>query len=606
MTNNRHTIFSLLFRLCFSLIQDDNKLKSKPMSIPTLRNVKINQLLAANSQRILALMLLTLHAYLIWGDGVTHLQRAFFLCHYGLFLMWQPVWRGTEKLSKFAIVIFVGVGLIAFFYINWWLTAIWLSILFGLLGGRVFSEESKSNHVVHILAASYLLSMLLLWVIPKLLGSSNDLEAARFVIRYLIPLLPIAILFIGTQTSKTSQLPILDFFYTLLLMMMAFILALSSYAIGTIQAINYVQVMFITIFGLAFGLIIFSFFWKPNTRFSGVELLMSRYLLSIGMPFEKWVKNIAAMGEIESTPNGFVQAAMSEMAALPWVSGISWLADETQGKLGETSNHVTHFNFKDLHMTMHSRWQISPALYVHVKLLTQIMGEFYEAKRREETMRQNAYMQAFYETGSRLTHDIKNILQSVGTLVSAAEESNTEDNKSDNEGLLRLIRKQLPILNQRIAVTLDKLKAPGEEKKRLEKMSAWWKNLQLRHHHDDIEFVAEQLPTHEINAEVLDSVLDNLLNNALEKTKYQPDTSIIVEMHSDANNGFFIDVTDTGKAMDTDIANDLFKKHIASHNGLGVGLFHAAQDCRQAGYELSLSTNVNGAVRFRVALSTGS
>ena len=42
------------------------------------------------------------------------------------------------------------------------------------------------------------------------------------------------------------------------------------------------------------------------------------------------------------------------------------------------------------------------------------MGEFYEAKRREETMRQNAYMQAFYETGSRLTHDIKNILQSVG------------------------------------------------------------------------------------------------------------------------------------------------------------------------------------------------
>ena len=115
--------------------------------------------------------------------------------------------------------------------------------------------------------------------------------------------------------------------------------------------------------------------------------------------------------------------------------------------------------------------------------------------------------------------------------------------------------------------------------------------------------MAEQLPTHEINAEVLDSVLDNLLNNALEKTKYQPDTSIVVEMHGDANNGFFIDVTDTGKAMDTSIANDLFKKHIASHNGLGVGLFHAAQDCRQAGYELSLLTNINGAVRFRVALS---
>jgi signal transduction histidine kinase len=563
---------------------------------------KINQLLAANSQRILALMLLALHAFLIWGDGATQLQRAFFMCHYGLFLMWQPIWRSTEKLTKTAIVLFVGVGFIAYFYMNWWLSAIWLSILFGLLGGRIFADDSKSNRIVHILAASYLLAMLLLWVVPKLLSANNDLEAANFVIRYLAPLLPLAILFIRTQAPNAGQLPILDFFYTLLLMMMAFILTLSSFAIGTIQAINYVQVLFMTIFSLAFGLIIFSFFWKPNTRFSGIELLMSRYLLSIGMPFEKWVKNIAAMGEIESTPNGFIQAAMYEMTALPWVSGATWLADESQGKVGETSNHSTNFNFKDLHMTIHSRWQISPALYVHVKLLTQIMGEFYEAKRREETLRQNAYMQAFYETGSRLTHDIKNILQSVGTLVSAAEKSN----KKDDEALLQLIRKQLPVLNQRIATTLDKLKAPGEEKKRLEKMSAWWKNLQLRHNQHEIEFVANKLPKEVINAEVLDSVLDNLLNNALEKAKYQPDTLIKVEMYEDVESGFCIDVTDTGKAMDGAIANDIFKKHIASPSGLGVGLFHAAQDSKQAGYGLSLVSNVNGAVCFRVALESSS
>jgi signal transduction histidine kinase len=561
---------------------------------------KINQLLATNSHRILALMLLALHAFLIWGDGTTQLQRAFFLCHYGLFLMWQPVWRSTEKLTKTAMIVFVGVGLIAYFYINWWLTALWISILFGLLGGRVFSDGSKSNRLIHILAASYLLAMLLLWVVPKLLGSSDDLEAAKFVIRYLIPVLPLAILFIAAPSNKAGQLPVLDFFYTLLLMLMAFILTLASYAIGTLQNVNYVQVMFMTIFGLAFGLLVFSFFWKPNTRFSGVELMMSRYLLSIGMPFEVWVKNIAALGEIESTPNGFVQAAMGEMTALPWVSGVNWLADETQGKLGETSQHVTDFNFKDFHMSLHTRWQISPALYVHVKLLTQIMGEFYEAKRREETLRQNAYMQAFYETGSRLTHDIKNILQSVGTLVSAAEQ--TEE--KDSAALLTLIRKQLPVLNQRIASTLDKLKAPGEDKKRLEKMSAWWKDLQLRHTRDDVEFEADELPKQDINAEVLDSVLDNLLNNALEKTKYQPDTSIKVAMHHDADLGFCIDVTDTGKAMSAQIASDLFKKHIASPNGLGVGLYHAAQDAKQAGYTLSLLNNINGAVSFRVSLDT--
>ena len=565
---------------------------------PKFTQNQLSQLLSDNSQRMLALMLLSLHAFLVWGDGTSALQHAFFLCHYGLFLLWQPVWRSTEKLSKPAVIIFIAIGLIGFLHISWWLIALWLAVLFGLLGGRVFSDESKATRLVHILAASYLLSMLLLWVVPKLLGASNDLEAAKFVITYLTPILPAAILFINNEATKSGQLPVLDFFYTLLLMLVALILVLASYAIGTLQSVNYIQVMFIAIFGLAFLLAGFSLLWQPSTRFSGIELLMSRYLLSIGMPFEKWVKNIATLGDIESTPNGFMQAAMLEMKNLPWVTGVRWLADETQGKLGETSQHTTHFNYKDFHMSLHTRWQISPALYVHVKLLMQIMSEFYEAKRREEALRQNAYMQAFYETGSRLTHDIKNILQSVGTLVSAAEQTEHKD----EEALLQLIRKQLPVLNTRIAATLDKLKAPGEEKKRLEKMSAWWKNLQLRHHHDKIEFLAEKLPSLEINAEVLDSVLDNLLNNALEKTKYQPNTTIKVEMLEHAENGFCIDITDTGKAMDGGIANDLFKKHIASHNGLGVGLYHAAQDCKQAGYVLDLANNVNGAVQFRVSL----
>ena len=561
-----------------------------------LSQAKINQLFSTHSHRVLALMLLSLHALLIWGDQANYLQQTFFLCTYGLFLVWQPVWLNTVKLSKLSIALFIGVGLIGFFYVNWWITAIWLSLLFGLLGGRIFSDESKSNRIIHILAASYLLSMLLLWVVPKLLGASSDLEAAKFVITYLTPLLPIAIFFISSEANKNGQLPILDFFYTLLLTLLSFILVLTSFTIGILYAVNYLQVMLIAIFGLAIVLITFSLLWRPSTRFSGVEILMSRYLLSIGMPFEVWVKNIATLADIESTPNGFLQAAMTEMTALPWVSGASWLADESQGKVGESSTHVTNFNFKDFHMSLHTRWQISPALYVHVKLLTQIMGEFYEAKRREESLRQNAYMQAFYETGSRLTHDIKNILQSVGTLVSAAEQTDHQD----DEALLGLIRKQLPVLNQRIAATLAKLKAPGEEKKRIEKMSAWWKNLQLRHHHDDVEFVADNLPKQEINAEVLDSVLDNLLNNALEKTKYQPDTLVKVVMYDDPDRGFCIDVTDTGKAMSQQVANDLFKKHIASPNGLGVGLYHAAQDCKQAGYSLSLAENVNGAVRFRV------
>ena len=62
-------------------------------------HVKINQLLATHSHRVLALMLLSLHALLIWGEHANYLQQTFFLCTYGLFLAWQPVWLNTEKLS---------------------------------------------------------------------------------------------------------------------------------------------------------------------------------------------------------------------------------------------------------------------------------------------------------------------------------------------------------------------------------------------------------------------------------------------------------------------------------------------------------------------------
>jgi len=334
------------------------------------------------------------------------------------------------------------------------------------------------------------------------------------------------------------------------------IIILGSYAIGTLQNVNYIKVMFYTISGMAVMLFFLSYLWRPSTNFSGIELLMSRYLLSIGMPFEHWVKNIATLAEHETNANDFTKAAMDEMMKLEWVSGISWMADESQGELGEKTIYSTDFSFKDFFLTLHSRWQISPALYVHVKLLTQIMGEFYEAKRREETLRQNTYMQAFYETGSRLTHDIK----------------------------------------------LDKLKAPSEEKKRQEKISAWWKSLRLRYTQPQVEFVADNLPTHDISADVLDGVLDNLLSNALEKTKYEPNTLIRVEVTEPNDKHFMVEVTDTGKAMPERTANNLFKKHVKSENGLGVGLYHAGQDALQAGYSVALTSNVDGEVKFTVDL----
>ena len=325
---------------------------------------------------------------------------------------------------------------------------------------------------------------------------------------------------------------------------------------------------------------------------------MSRYLLSIGLPFEQWIRKIAMHAEIESTANGFLQSAMQELTEFNWVSGIRWEIENTNNQVGYATPFISTFSFHQLHLTLYSRWQFSPAMYLHVQLLTQILGEFYEAKRREETISQNTYMQTFYETGSRLTHDIKNILQSLGTLTSATEQSNEDDG---NERLIALIKKQLPRLNQRLTATLTKLERPSIEKKQQAKVATWWENFTQLNVHHLIQFeTPDSLPKNDIDPEVLDSIVDNLLQNAIEKSKLE--ANIIIKVALMPSRHFCLEVTDTGSAMSNETAERLFKAHVSSKNGLGVGLYHAAQQALQSGYHLSLVNNQDGEVRFRLEM----
>ena len=557
------------------------------------------QLALNNHDRLMALMMLSLHALLIWG-GNGHLQTALLLCHYGFFLLWQPVMRQSDKLSwKMVGIVLIGAYLTTFLT-NWWVTAFWIAGLFSLIGGRVLSSEASQSKVPNILAASYLLAILLLWVVPKLLDANNDLLAAELLLIYVLPILPLTILFLSAKKNSPAYTPNIDFFYTLLIFLLTIIVILSSFTIGIIWQIHYVKLLIFTVFGLATTLIAISWLWNPSATFSGLELLMSRYLLSIGLPFEQWIRKIAAFAENETSAEGFLQASMRELAALNWVSGVSWHSNNIHQEIGETTHFISTFSFQQLHLTLYSRWQFTPAMYLHVQLLTQILGEFYEAKRREETISQNAYMQSLYETGSRLTHDIKNILQSLGTLSAAAEQSNHAD---DDARLVDLIKKQLPRLSQRLSSTLNKLEEPGVEKKNQAKVSHWWKNFKQLNAHYQVQFDAPtHLPKTDIDPDVLDSVVDNLIQNALEKARLEPGISINVALMP--SNHFCIEVTDTGSAIPSEIADKLFKSHVSSKSGLGVGLYHAAQQAENAGYLLSLMDNADGEVRFRLEKTT--
>jgi signal transduction histidine kinase len=275
------------------------------------------------------------------------------------------------------------------------------------------------------------------------------------------------------------------------------------------------------------------------------------------------------------------------------VDGGVWHAETSSGNFGETSTHKASFSYHGLRLTLFTRHALSPALTLHVKLLAQLLGEFHEAKLREEQMRSTAYLQAVYETGARLTHDIKNLLQSLNTLCTAAENAGGGDQKR----LVELIQRQLPQFTQRLQVTLDKLQEPQPESASTMNAITWWNRLRQRYRDSGIEFSTDRITAGTaLPVELFDNVVDNVLQNALEKRKSQ--LSLQISVMLETGKVSCLSIEDDGKPMPDEIAGRLFKSPLPSASGLGIGLYQAAKQAAQQGYELVLTSNRAGSVKF--------
>lgn len=543
-------------------------------------------------------MLLALHAGVSWGID-TPWARAFLLMHFGLFLLWQPLWRGEGEIEPRHAFLVIIVGVLLAALNNWWLTALWLAVLTGLIGGSVPAMGARRQRMVSLLATLYLLSLLLIWVVPHLSVSAPADFVTLTLVRYGLPTILVLILFLRIDLPRVETRIAVDLVYSVMLFLLVAALVLGSFVIMQLNQGQYAVALAQALMVIALVLIGLSWLWNPTAGFAGIEQLLSRYLLSVGLPFEQWVQHLAALAEREVEPRQFLDSALKHMLALPWIIGLRWETKTGFGQHGRLDKHFAEFSQGDLQLRIHTRWTLSPAMLLHLKLLAQMIGHFYAAKEREQLQRQNAYTQAIYETGSRLTHDVKNLLQSLRSLCSAAESSAPEQSGE----LQALMQRQLPQITQRLNTTLDKLRAPDIAETRLTSAAAWWPSLLQRYAHRNVTFALYgDLATHEVPAEVFDSIADNLIENALRKhplrehlTAATPVAVTYVPAKAE------LQVADTGDAIPTGLAAKLFTAPVTSQSGLGVGLYQAAKHAAQAGFALTLADNRQGCVSFRLA-----
>ena len=244
-------------------------------------------------------------------------------------------------------------------------------------------------------------------------------------------------------------------------------------------------------------------------------------------------------------------------------------------------------------ITVYASQPFSPAVLLHLKLLMQMVGHFYEAQRREQLRRQSAYSQAIYETGARLTHDVKNLLQSLRSICAAAEMRGADDDTA----FRALVQRQLPQIAQRLGSALDKLKSPATSAVSEVDALIWWQGLQTRYAGRGINFRDPgALNDMRLPAELFDSTVVTLIENALYKTAEDAALKVTVTLLA----GPRLRVCDTGMPVQSDIIDQILMMPVESASGLGVGLFQAAKFAEQSGYALTLADNRIGNVCFEL------
>lgn len=552
--------------------------------------MKLSRLLF-NRRWTVLLMLATLHLALTGGLS-SFASRALLVSHFGVFLLWQPVFRRDSKLSPAVILAIVICGTLLFLASNAWLVTLWLIGLIGTIGGRVFTAQMPRLRMFYQFALGYLLMLLLFWVVPVLVAGHEVPANLEYAVRFGLPLLLVVMSLLPLESDEVDAGRVVDFVYGLLFFLLVSVLVLASLAF-TKQAGNYYLALLFTTLGVGLALLLLGVLWNPSGGYSGLQTFFSRYLLSLGLPFETWLQQLAEGAEKYDDPDEFLRFAADQLARLPWIIGVAWRSPHSSGEIGKSGNEEASFLTHELNIQLYTRIRLSPAIVLHLRLLTQLLGAFYEAKQREQLLKQNAYIQAVHETGARLTHDIKNLLQSLFSLASAGE--NLQSDQMDSYA--KLIQRQLPPLTKRLQLTLESLRAPKDQSVGMMiSATEWLDNLKARYEGRNIEFEASGPGEIQLLRNLFDSVAENLLENARRKRIAEP--HIAIRLTIDTHEQTKLLVCDRGSAIKSDILAKLFHQPVSTEQGTGIGLYQAFRQAQSAGFKLAVEFNQDGVVCF--------
>lgn len=559
----------------------------------------------AGYQHVVLLAVLCVFVLAVHERPDTVFGRLLWVVDVGLFLLWQPIVNSERRLTLPQALVVHGIVLFIALNLNWGWLAAWGVFIASLVGGKVIVARSRRLGWFFLLAFACLALVLFTWISPMLFD-----ESARG--RVDPPAAWVLWAGFGSLVVSAVALPwgkvrddvgVYDFLISLLiLLVLSFVLMLTN-GLMVVRRVSHLDALVSSLLSLGFIILLLSWAWNPRLGFSGLGALASRYLLRLGFPFEDWLRQVSEIFDREPVPESFLQQSISTFNELPWVVG--GRADRGGKELlefGMEDRHQVRLEYEGVGVTLFTTYHWTAALIWQANLLLKLVVDFYRAKEREQQLQKMRYLEAVHEAGSRVTHDVKNLLQSLEGLCFAAERADDRDSVE----FAGLMRRQLPVVAQRLRLTLDKLSSGEERRVAQVPLSSWWVGAQERYQGQRVAFAqSSAIDGETIPATVFDNVIDNLLANAMQKRAASPELRITAALDSKEGR-VVLRVGDNGDPVPDSVSALLFTSPVSSANGLGVGLYHSARLAERNGYTLHLTSNERGAVEFQLEPSPAS
>ena len=545
---------------------------------------------ARHPHALLAAHLLLLHA-LSFGGWQVPAVRILWLGALGLFLLWQPFVAGEREMNTKQTFWLVVLAISSTVLLGPWLLLIWCGALAAVIGGRVLWTGPRLERLGYLFAFGYLVCLTILGAVPELSPLVTLAPLPRDAIAYAMPALLPLLLFFPAESRRRRAGETFDLFYGLMVFLALSVFVLGSLAYMQIGAVSYVESLFRTSLAIAGALLVVAWAWNPRAGISGISALLTRYRVSLGLPLEQWLIQLAEISEREIHPTRFLEQIVRQLDRLPWVLGARWEAEGETGGFGVLGPHHHSLQHQQLGITVYFQSPPAATLQWHIDWLLRLAAEFYLVKYQTHQLQQMSYLQAVYETGARVTHDVKNLLQSLQTLCYAATQP------GDPEAKAQFLARQLPQITERLKATLDKLQRPQLDNAELIAAQTWWLQLQERHVGTGVSWNRAPADIPPVLVALFDSVAENLLHNAQNKRRREPGIKISAILGVDRNRPSLC-ISDSGSAIPVDRATSLLHETVKSEDGLGIGLYHAARQAEANGYTLALGENDDGKVSF--------